>query len=94
MVEIYGSRAHAQSVKTFFFFLEITCFRQQKTSEFLISAEKPFEFWQRPFFLWRSEKPTQSRLRPTKIWVKFVYGCIKLPKKPPPLCEILVMRLP
>ena len=29
------------------------------------------------------EKPPQSNSRLTKIWVKFVYWCFKLPKKPP-----------
>ena len=40
-----------------------------------------------------TEKPLQSRLRLMKIWVKFVYSYIKLPKKPPPLFEILATRL-
>ena len=38
-------------------------------------------------------KQPQSNSRPMKIWVNFVYGCIKLPKKPPPLYEILATRL-
>ena len=28
-----------------------------------------------------------------EIWVKFVYRCFKLPKKPPSLCKILATRL-
>ena len=72
----------------FFFCLEITRLR----------PEKPFEFWQRPFFFFleitcfRPKKPFQSNWRLMKIWVKFVYWCFKLPKKPP-LSKILATLL-
>ena len=29
------------------------------------------------------KKPPQSNSRVMKMWVKFVHGCIKLPKQPP-----------
>ena len=108
IVEFFGSGAHAKSVKTFFFFLEITWFRPEKPFEYLISArktlwisdfgrKKPLNFGEDLLFFWDhlilTEKPPQSNLRLMKIWVKFVFGCIKLQKKPPPLCEILAMRL-
>ena len=74
-----------------FFFLEITSFQ----------LEKPFELQWRLFFFFLeitfrilTEKAPQSNSRLIKIWVKFVYGCIKLPKKPPPhFCKILGTRL-
>ena len=90
IVEFFGSGAHQKSVKTFFFsffFLEITCFWLEKPLEFLILT---FEFRWRPFFsffgdhLLFTEKLSQSNSRLMKILVKFVYGWIKLPKKPPP----------
>ena len=39
-----------------------------------------------------TEKPPQSDSRLMKTWVKFVYCCFQLPKKPP-LCEFLATRL-
>ena len=70
------------------FFLEITCFWREKLLEFLISAGKTLRISVKIFFLLRSpkfdKKQPQSRLKLMKIWVKFVSGCIKLPKQPPP----------
>ena len=79
------------SVKTFFFCfcLEITSIRPEKNpwiSDF--GRKKPFNFGEDLFFfgdhLILTEKPLESNLRLIKIWVKFVFGWIKLPKKPPP----------
>ena len=71
-----------------FFFMEITCFWPQKPYEFLSLAEKTLNFGKNLFFFGDNQnltkKTIQSRLKVMKIWVKFVYGCIKLPKKPPP----------
>ena len=83
------------------FVLEITYIRPGKNLEFRISAGKTLWISVKTFFsfsfgdhLFLTEKPPQSNLRLKKIWVKFVFGCIKLPKKPLlPLCEILVTRL-
>ena len=99
IVDFFGSRAHPKSVKTFFLDHLISA---GKTLEFLISAGKTlwisvktfsFSF----FFFWNhlilTEKPPQSNVRLMKIWVKFVFGCIKLQKSLPPFCEILATRL-
>ena len=62
----------------------------------LISAGKLFQFLVKTFFflLNLTEKPPQSDSRLMKIYVKFVYCCFHLSKKPPlPLCEILATRL-
>ena len=54
----------------------------------LISAGKTvLVLWRRFFFgdhLVLTEKQPQSDSRQMKIWVKFVYCCFHLPKKPPP----------
>ena len=50
-----------------------------------------FFFWRSPCF-W-AEKPPQSDSRAMKICVKVTYICLNLPKKPPPLNEILATRL-
>ena len=77
--------------RPFFFFL---LFGDHQYS----AGKKPLNFWFRPTktfeFRWRifffgdhlilTEKPPESNLRLIKIWVKFVFGCIKFPKKPPP----------
>ena len=89
IVEICGSGAHAQSVMTFFFW-KSHVFGQKNPLNFRFWPKKTFKFRRRPFFfrdyLRLTKKTPQSRLKLMKIWVKFVYGCIKLPKKlPPPL---------
>ena len=77
------------------FFCQSPVFGRKKLLNFWFIPEKAFEFQQRPFFvdhLIFTEKSPQSNSRLMKIWVKFVYGWIKLPKRPP-LCKILATRL-
>ena len=64
----------------------------------LISSGKTVSILVETFFfgdhLILTEKPPQSDSTLIKIWVKFVYCCFQLPKKPPlPFCEFLAMRL-
>ena len=93
VVELFGSEAHPKSVKTFFFFLwRSLVFGRKNLLNFWFPPEKAFEFRWRPcfffVFFWDhlifTEKLPQSNSRLMKIWIKFVYGWIKLPKKPPP----------
>ena len=98
IVEISVSRAHAQSGRPFFsLFWRSPVFGQKKPLNFWFRSKKTFEFWRRSFFFGEYQnltvKPTQSRLKLMKIWVKFVCGCTKLPKKPPLPCKILATRL-
>ena len=82
-VEFFISGAHPKLVRSdwilveTFFFLEIT----------KIWLKKPFQFWWRPFF-WRSpdfdRKTASIWFKTDEIWVKFVYCCFHLSKKPPP----------
>ena len=89
------------SAKTFFF-LEITWIWTEKLSEF---QRRPF-FWRsldfgqknilnfgEDLFFWDHLVLPQSNSRLMKIRVKFVYGWIKIQKKPPPFCKILTTRL-
>ena len=98
IVEIFVSGAHAQSGRPFFFlfFRRSPVFGQNNPLNFWFRPKKTFEFRRRLFF-WRTQnltvKPTQSCLKLMKIWVKFVCGCTKLPKKPPLSCKILATRL-
>ena len=76
IVEFFGSGVRPKSVKTFFW----------RSPDF--GRKNPLNFSEDLFFfgdhLNLTEKPPQSHLRLMQVWVKFVYGCIKLQKKPPP----------
>ena len=67
---------------------DLLLFGPEKWSFVSGSDPKLVRFWRRPFFsgdyLILTEKPPHSDSRLTKIWVKFVYYCFQLPKKPPP----------
>ena len=107
IVEFFGSGAHPKSVKTFFLDHLISAGKTLRISvkTFFIFLRSP-DFGRKntlncgeDFFfcffgdrLIFTETPPQSNSRLMKIWVKFVYGLIKLPKKSP-LCEILATRL-
>ena len=87
------------SVENFFFFFFgdhlhlaeknpwVSDFGRKQTLEFLISAEKNLWISVKTFFfgdhLILTENPPESNLRLMKIWFKFIFVCIKLPKKPP-----------
>ena len=43
-----------------------------------------FVFFLEITWFWQKKKTHQSNSRLIKIWIKFVYCCFKLPKKPPP----------
>ena len=76
IVEFFGSGAHPKSVKIFFFWRSLISARKS----LCISAKTFFFLGDHLFF---TKQSPQSNLRLMKIWVKFVYGCIKLQKKPP-----------
>ena len=85
----FGRKNPLNFGEDFFFCLEITSNWPEKKpwiSDF--GRKKPLNFVEDLFFfgdhLILTEKPPESNLRLMKIWVKFVFGCIKLPKKPPP----------
>ena len=94
IVKFLGPGAHPKLVKTFYFFIYYLFYF---FGDHLISAIKTLRicdfgrknlsnFGEDLFFSWRSlRKPPQSHLKLIKIWVKFVYGCIKLLKRPRPL---------
>ena len=86
IVDFFGSGAHPKSVKTFFLEITVLIF----TGKILWISVKTFFFGDH---LILTEKPLQSNSRLMKIWVKFVYGCNKLPKRHSPLCQILASRL-
>ena len=65
-------------------------FGWKKNLNFWFRPETAFEFrWSFFLFFWDhlifTEKSLQSNSRLMKIWVKFIYGWIKLTKKPLPL---------
>ena len=75
----------------------VAAIRPEELFEFVISAEKSVSISVKTFFfgdhLFLGKKPPQSDSRAMKIWVKVAYSCLNLPKKPPPLHEILATRL-
>ena len=68
------------------FFLEISWFWQKNRLNLIQ------DWWK---FGWSlpNQTPPQSDSRLMKIWIKYVYSCFQLPKKPLPLCEFLATRL-
>ena len=93
----FFSRLHLKLVRktewrSFFFFFFFFW-------DHLILAGKTVSILVKTFFILEitylilTEKPPQSDASLMKIWVKFVYCCFQLPKKPPPLCEFLATRL-
>ena len=75
IVEFFSSGAHPKLVKTFF--LRSSNFGRKNRLNF---GENLFFFLGEHLIL--TEKPPQSNSRLMKIWVKFVFCCFKLPKKP------------
>ena len=73
-------------VKTFFFFWRSPNFGRKNS---FIFGEDLFFGYHHIF----TKKPPQSDSRLMKTWVKFVYCCFQLQKKPPPPpCEFLAMH--